>query len=52
MEQIKKAQVIIQPFVFMLKNWYKIKCIHPPQEVCFKQTIINFTLLSGLMGFT
>jgi len=26
MEQIKKSQVIIQPFVSMLKNWYKIKC--------------------------
>ena len=47
MEQIKKSQVIIQPFVFMLKNWYKIECTQPPQEVCFKQTVLNFTLVVG-----
>jgi hypothetical protein len=52
MEQIKKSQVIMQPFVFMLKNWYKIECTQPPKEVCFKQTVINFTLLIELMVFT
>jgi len=52
MEQIKKSQVIIQLFVYMLKNWYKIECAQLPQEVCFKQTVVNFTCLSGLMVFT
>ena len=46
MEHTKKSQVIIQPFVFMLKNWHKLECTHLPQEVCFKQKVINFTLLT------
>jgi len=35
----------------MLKNWYKIQCTQPPQEVCFKQTVLNFTLVVGVFTY-